>query len=166
MTVQSLKLKFGLIRELQIIKNMKNWLKVFAFAAIICILAIAYMWFFMYNKPHKDFEKANPDYVISAIECYNHYAIGKNTEENNYTGKVLQISGTPSSIENNDSTIVVVFAFNSGMFGDEGIRCTMLQSHNEKAKGLTTTRSIIIKGFCSGYNDTDVILEQCSIVTK
>ncbi len=145
---------------------MKNWLKVFAFAAIIGTIAITYMWFFVYNKPHKDFEKANPDYVISAAECYNHYAKNKNTEEKNYTGKVLQISGTPTSIESNDSTVVVVFAFNNGMFGDEGIRCTLLPSHNERAKELSTTSSVIIKGFCSGYNDTDVVLEQCSIITK
>lgn len=145
---------------------MKNWLKVFAFTAVVGSLAIAYMWFFMYNKPHKDIAKANPDYVISAAECYNHYAKGKNTEANNYTGKVLQLSGTPTSIESNDSTVVVVFAFNSGMFGDEGIRCTMLQSHTEMAKELSNTSSVIIKGFCSGYNDTDVILEQCSIITK
>ncbi len=145
---------------------MKNWLKVFAFAAIIGSMAIAYMWFFVYNKPHRDIEKSNPDYVISAAECYNHYAKGKNTEENNYTGKVLQISGMPTSIESNDSTVVVVFAFNSGMFGDEGIRCTMLQSHNERALQLSSSGSVIIKGFCSGYNDTDVIIEQCSIITK
>jgi len=145
---------------------MKNWIKVFALATIVGIIAIAYMWFFVYNKPHKNIEKANPDYIISAGECYNHYASGKNTESNNYTGKVLQISGMPTSIESNDTTVVVVFAFETGMFGDEGIRCTMLQSYNDKALELTLPNSIIIKGFCSGYNETDVILEQCSIITK
>lgn len=145
---------------------MKNWLKVTTLAILVGAIAIAYMWFFVYNKPHRDIEKAKPDYVISAGECYNHYAKGKNSEKNNYTGKILQISGMPTSIETNDSTVIVVFAFNSGMFGEEGIRCTMLTSYNDMAKELKPPTTVIIKGFCAGYNDTDVILEQCSIITK
>lgn len=145
---------------------MKNWLKVFAFAALVAILAIAYMWFFIYNKPHKNIEKAIPDYVISAQECYNHYANGENNDDKNYTGKVLQLVGVPTSIESNDSTAVIVFAFNSGMFGDEGIRCTMLDTYKDKSLELKTNESVTIKGFCSGYNETDVILEHCSIITN
>lgn len=142
---------------------MKNWLKVFALAAVVGIIAIAYMWFFVYNKPHKNIEKAKPDYELTAEDCYNHYYMGKNSEAKNYTGKVLQITGTPTSVEKNDTTSVVVFAFNSGMFGDEGIRCTMLPKYNETAVSQGS-EIITIKGYCAGYNDTDVILEQCSII--
>jgi tRNA_anti-like len=143
---------------------MKNWIKVISFAGIVCIGILIYVWFFVYNKPHKDIEKATPEYVITALSCYNHYANEKNSESLNYTGKVLQISGMPTSIEKADSSIIVVFAFNSGIFGDEGIRCTMLPSYNNMLNNLSLTENITIKGFCSGYNETDVILEQCSII--
>ncbi len=145
---------------------MKNWLKVFALAAIVGTIAIAYMWFFVYNKPHKNIEEANPDYVISAANCYNHYSQGKNTKEKNYTGKVLQITGETTSVESHDSTAIVVFAFNTGMFGDEGIRCTMLPSYKDIVLKLKYNESITVKGYCAGYNETDVILEQCSIITN
>ncbi len=143
---------------------MKNWIKVFVLAAVVGIGVLIYVWFFIYNKPHMNIEKATPDYIISASECYDHYANGNNNETLNYTGKVLQIYGSPSSIEKTDSLTVVVFTFSTGMFGDEGIRCTMLPSYSNEVSNSILSKEISIKGYCSGYNETDVILEQCSII--
>jgi len=145
---------------------MKKWIKILLIAAGLGFAGLLYIWFFVYNKPHQDIEKATPDFVISSKECYNHYINGNNTEQNNYTGKVLQLTGVPSSIEVGDSLVVVVFVFNTGMFGDEGIRCTMLPKHAENTKSMNLTNKVTIKGYCSGYNETDVILEQCSIVIQ
>ena len=125
---------------------------------------LVYIWFFIYNKPHQNIEQSTPDFVITANDCYQHYVEGKNTELKNYTGNILQINGIPTSIESNDSLMVVVFVFNNGMFGDEGIRCTLLPSYNKLAQNINLTETITIKGYCSGYNDTDVIIEQCSII--
>jgi hypothetical protein len=143
---------------------MKNWLKVFILAAIVGALAVIYAWFFLYNKPHKDYEAAKPDYFVLAEECYNHFAQRLESEEKSFTGKVIQINGVPSEVENLDTTSVVVFTFNTGMFGDEGIRCTMLPDYHGKAQLLKIDTEVSIKGYCTGYNDTDVILEHCSII--
>jgi len=145
---------------------MKNWIKILLVGAVIGIGSIVYIWFFVYNKPHKNIEKSTPDYIITANECYNQYAENQNTELVVYTGKVLQITGTPTSVENTDSLTVITFVFNEGVFGDEGIRCTLLSSYNEIAENLNLSEFITIKGYCSGYNDTDVILEQCSIINN
>ncbi len=144
---------------------MKKILKIGAGLALLAILAGVYIWFFVYNKPHRDYEKADADFIISAEDCYNHYASG-NSQSQLYLDNVLQIDGIPSSIESTDSTMIVVFAFSSGMFGDEGIRCTMLQNQFGKIKNLTLSENISIKGYCTGYNGTDVILEHCSLVTN
>ena len=143
---------------------MRNWIKIIIVIAGIGIAGLAYVWFFVYNKPHRNIEKSTPDFVITASDCYQHYVEGQNTEIKNYTGKVLQITGIPSSIESNDSLMVVVFVFNNGMFGDEGIRCTLLPSYNKMAQNINLTEMLTIKGYCSGYNDSDVIIEQCSII--
>ena len=50
------------------------------------------------------------------------------------------------------------------MFGDEGIRCIMLPNQNELMKKYGTSTLITIKGYCTGYNDTDVIIEKASVV--
>lgn len=145
---------------------MKKLKIIIGILVILGIIGAAYGWFFVYNKPHRDFENANADYSVEAIDCYQKYTALAEGAKNIYTGKILEIKGIPAKIETNDSLCVVVFIFNEGMFGDEGIRCTMLPGYHEKAKQLNMAEKVIIKGFCSGYNDTDVVLEHCSIVEK
>jgi len=48
------------------------------------------------------------------------------------------------------------------MFGNEGVRVSMLQ--NEQLSEITTGQNITLKGFCTGYNQTDVVLEHGSII--
>ena len=139
---------------------MKKLLKIGGVLAVLGILGLAYGWFFIYNKPHTNYEKAKPEVVLSAEGCYQSFI----DESSTNLGKILQLSGIPTSVENQDSLVIVVFAFNTGMFGDEGVRCTMLPNHSEAALALTSSKEIKIKGKCQGYNGTDVILEHCSIV--
>ena len=80
-----------------------------------------------------------------------------------YNGKVIQISGKYSGIEENDTLSVIVFSFKQGIFGDEGIRCILLTRYKNIKNNLPKDSLISIKGFCSGYNETDVILTNCSI---
>lgn len=139
---------------------MKKLVKVIGVLAILGILGAAYGWFFVYNKPHVNYEKAEPDAKLSAKVCYQTFA-NENTDN---LGKVLLLTGVPTSVEQQDSLVIVVFAFEQGMFGDEGVRCTMLPNYNDAALAYDFSKEINIKGKCQGYNDTDVILEHCSIV--
>ena len=136
---------------------MKKLLKIAGILAIVGVLAAAYIWFFVYNKPHRDYEKAKADYELAASECYRQY-VNNSIEASDYNGKILQVYGKPSNVEDNDSLVVVTFVFDEGMFGDEGIRCTMLPKYNARALALSFSEGITIKGFCSGYNDIDVIM--------
>lgn len=144
---------------------MKKAMKIFGIIVVVGIVTAVYVWFFIYNKPHRDYEKATADFTMTASSCYQQYANGSN-EASDLTGKVLKIEGVPSSIENNDSTVVIVFAFNEGMFGDEGIRCSMLSKYHTESTRINLTENISIKGYCTGYNGTDVILEHCSLLTQ
>ena len=129
--------------------------------AVVFLLSTAYIWFFVYNKPHRNFEKALPDVVENARQCYTHFKKSAKAPE---SGKVVLLSGIPTGIEQADSLVTVVFAFQKGMFGDEGVRCTLLPKYNDEAGRISLKDTLKIKGFCSGYNGTDVILENCSIV--
>ena len=144
---------------------MKKAIKIFGAVVVVGVVAAIYIWFFIYNKPHRNYEKATADFTLTASSCYQQYANDAN-EASVYTGKVLQIEGIPSSIENNDSTVVIVFAFNEGMFGEEGIRCSMLSKYQTESTRLNLTDNILIKGYCTGYNGTDVILEHCSLLKQ
>lgn len=141
---------------------MKKIFKIGGILALVGILAGIYVWFFIYNKPHRNYEEAKADYTLNANDCFVNYA--ENNGIIDYNGKMLQFTGKATRVETIDSLTIIVFVFNEGMFGEEGIRCTILPNHVEAALQVDFSQDITIKGFCAGYNDTDVILQYCSII--
>ncbi len=135
--------------------------KIIITIVVLGILGALYGWFFVYNKPHKNFEDARVDMALPATKLYNEYVSGTG---NQYNGKVLKLTGTVKKMDDEDSLITLVFVFNEGMFGDEGIRCTFLPKYNPKLKSFSYPKQMQIKGFCAGYNGTDVVMEYCSLI--
>jgi hypothetical protein len=143
---------------------MKTWLKVLLVLAVIGIVAAVLVYFFVYNKPHTDYEKAKPEMVLTASELYDAFINDIGSAQETYNGKVLQISGVLDYVEDTDGRVFAIFAFGEGIFGPEGVRCSMLENYIEKVKNIPTGTQITIKGFCSGFNDPDVILDHCSVI--
>ena len=143
---------------------MKIGIKIGLGILVIGIVAGILGYVFVYNKPHRDFEKATPDYSLSTFNLFDSYITDRENAEANYNGKVLLLEGKFQKTEKADSLVIAVFVFQKGMFGDEGIRCTMLPKYNEEMMKVKPETSVKIKGFCTGYNDTDVILEKCTLI--
>ncbi len=143
---------------------MKIGLKIGFGILVIGIVAGVLGYLFVYNKPHRNFEKASPDFNLSTFELFDAYISDRKMAETKFNGKVIQLEGAVQKIEKVDSIIIVVFVFQEGLFGDEGIRCTMLPKFNDDILKVKPETSVLIKGFCTGYNDTDVILEKCSLI--
>ncbi len=141
---------------------MKTWLKFLIAVAFVFLAAGVIVYIFVYNKPHKDYERASPDFELTAEELYLAFISDRAEAESLYNGKVLQLTGQVDDVEKIDDMVIVVFAFSEGFFGLEGVRCTMLENHHEKALSLQSGDSVIIKGFCAGFSDSDVIMEHCS----
>ncbi len=145
---------------------MKRWMKIIAALFLIGILAALYVWFFVYNKAHRDYEKAKPDQVLAAEDLFNKYGNDRALADSLYTGMVVQINGALDKVEFADSILIAIFVYDQGMFGDEGIRCVMLPNHYDGLRAIGPGDPIIIKGYCTGYNDTDVIIEKASVVKE
>lgn len=143
---------------------MKTWMKILIALVVIGIIGAWAGYEFVYNKPHTDYERAEPDFTLPAKTLYNDFKANSEAAGHKYGGKVVEIKGKLTSIEEADSLVIGVFAFEKGMFGDEGVRVTMLPNHSDRLKKHPLTDEIVLKGFCSGYNDSDVILESGSIV--
>ena len=144
---------------------MKKWLKFLLVLGFLGIVAVFLIYKFYINKPHPDFEAAVPEYVISANDLFDQYVKDKSSADKLYTGKVIQIEGILSKKDVNDTNVYLIFVYNEGMFGDEGIRCRLLPKYNRLAtEEIEINSDIEIKGFCAGYNETDVILDKCSIL--
>lgn len=138
-------------------------MKVIGVVAVAGIVAAIALYIFVYNKPHPDYAKASPEFVLTAEELFRSYQSGKATSQD-LTGAVLQVSGIIHKVEATDDQVIAVTVFDEGLFGDEGIRYTMLPEYHQKIRQLTDGESATIKGLCTGYNDTDVILEKCSVI--
>lgn len=141
--------------------------KIGLIAIVLLILAGAaafIVYKYVYNKPHTDYVKAKAELSVAAKRLWTDYSMNKDIADKKYTGKVLEIEGKIMRVETVDNLVIVVFAYRRGDFGDEGIRVTMLPEYQQAAKGINPFKDIKIKGICTGYNDTDVIMESGSIV--
>ena len=143
---------------------MKLWIKIILGLALAGIAAALLIYHFVINKPQPDFEKMKPAYSLDAGPFYKEFKTSKQNAQKLYNGKVIVITGKLSRVESSYSLTIAVFVFNQGMFGDEGIRCTILKKFIPDAKKLKPDGITRIKGYCTGFNDSDVIMEHCSIV--
>lgn len=142
------------------LKSWKFWLALIAIGAFSA-LVVGYM---MYNKPHPDYVSMEAEHIVEASQIYEDFKQSFQEASEKYGGKVIQINGQLNSVESLDTTLVAVFVIEEGIFGDQGIRCTMHPDHLETLQSLNPGSQIEVKGFCAGFNETDVILEKCVIV--
>ena len=142
---------------------MNKYLKIIGLITLAGLLAALAVYFFVYNKPHPDYVKASPKFILTAEDLFQSYTSGE-PASNDFTGAVLQVSGIIHKVEVTDDQVIAVTVFDEGLFGDEGIRYAMLPESHQKIRQLKAGETVTIKGLCTGYNDTDVILEKCSVI--
>ncbi|HLO92512.1 MAG: OB-fold protein [Chloroflexota bacterium] len=132
--------------------------------AVLGIIAAVLIYIFVYNKPQPDFAKEKADYTVKAAELFSEFKTDAKDSNTRYTGKVVAITGKLTGVEKTDSLSIAVFALQEGMFGDEGIRCALIPEHANDVNNISPGTEITLKGYCTGFNDTDVIMEHCSLV--
>jgi putative nucleic acid binding protein len=143
---------------------MKKVFKILGILAIIGAVAGLMFYVFVINKSHPDYEKLNAEYTLPATDLYDQYKNEKEIADQKYNGKMLEVFGTINKVEISDSMLTAVFVFEEGMFGDEGLRVTMLPAYNDGLKDFSLPGSIRLKAYCTGFNDVDVVLIKGSIV--
>lgn len=144
---------------------MKKLLKIGFILVITGLVTAALVWKFYINKPHEDIENATPTYTMSAEELWKQYNSNLRTADSSYTGKVIEISGTLNRAEKTDSLVYAVFVMEiDSMFGNKSVRCEMLKKYNAGAIAIARGTSIKIKGYCTGFDQTDIKFNKCSII--
>ncbi len=146
---------------------MKTWKIILLIIVAGGLLAAILGYVFVYNKAHRDYERARPDMALSASELYQAFAINEKEAEETFINKVLLIDGTLAGVEQPaDDMVVLSFVFAEGFFGGEGVRCTMLPSQHDRALQLSAGDQVVVKGLCTGFTGTDVILEHSSFESE
>lgn len=144
---------------------MNKWLKIIAILAVIGVIAAGLVWKFVINKPHADIENATPAYSLSTQELWKQYNQELKLSDSLYTGKVIEISGNLSAADKVDSLIYLVFVMEPDPdFGNKTIRCEMLTKYSDEASAIKANTALKVKGFCSGFDQTDIKFSKCSII--
>lgn len=143
---------------------MSKLFKILIGLLLVGLIAGLAIYFFVYNKPHVNYEKAKPEMSISGETLYMDYLQDEESANQTYTGKVVQIDGVLYGTETAGELTIAMFSFGEGMFGPEGVRCTMLENHAAAINEVGDGTPLTIKGYVTGFNGTDVIMENCSIV--
>ena len=132
---------------------------------VIGLVAAALVWKFYVNKPHDDIEKSTPAYTMATEEIWKQYNADLKTSDSLYTGKVIELSGTLNRADKSDSLVYAVFVMEAdSLFGDKSVRCEMLQKYNDETIAIASGTAVKIKGFCTGFDGTDIKFNKCSIV--
>ncbi|HQO49222.1 MAG TPA: hypothetical protein PK939_02255 [Bacteroidales bacterium] len=143
---------------------MKKYLRIFTMLAATCMLAGIFVYVFVINKSHPDYAAARADYALNAGEIFEAYRSDKAAASSLYDGKIVELTGQLTAIESADNEAYLCFVLDEGLFGPEGVRLHLLKSENNKVSTLQQGEWVRIKGYVTGYNETDVLLEHGSLV--
>jgi len=144
---------------------MNKWFRIIGILIVVGLIAAFLVWKLYINKPHADIENTTASYSLNAQELWKQYNKELKLSDSLYTGKVIEISGNLSKIDKVDSLVYLVFVMEPDPdFGDKTIRCEMLAKYNEEAAALIPNSPIRVKGYCSGYDQTDIKFTKCSVI--
>jgi hypothetical protein len=114
----------------------------------------------IWNKPFKD--PLDGDAIkVTAIQLFNEFSANENAAQKKYVPeklgeKKVEITGEIKEIgKNADGEIFYTLKTSDEMFG---VKCIM--DKGEEIKNAKAGDSIIVRGFCDGYN-MDVIINRC-----
>ena len=112
---------------------------------------------YMYNKPHKNIARTQPDYALTATEIYREFDEKEPLANERYLNKVIAVKGELSKIEINEKGDPVLVLETGSALG--GVRCTMETGQAQQIATLQEGEEVQVKGICTGML-LDVILVQ------
>jgi hypothetical protein len=140
---------------------------------IVLLVLIAIGGFYAYqefNRTAADLEDEKPVVTTNALKILDEFSKDEHTANQQYLGKILQLSGKIRAIDKDNQGFVTI------VLGDESlsssVRCSMDSTHAKKAAALSTSSPVTIKGICAGYTPdelglgADLILNRCIVSTK
>ncbi len=139
-------------------------------ALLLIVLAVvligAAVYYFVYNKPHRDIVSEKATFSLPSAELYNAFTTNPDDANAKYLNKVVSVSGTVSDVTVlSETETKVVLSADDDLFG---VACSFADDEVDKAKLIQEGNEITIKGLCTGYSGDDVmpgdvVLIKCSI---
>jgi hypothetical protein len=122
---------------------------------VLAGLGIAYT---MYNKPHENIRKASASHHLQATELMAAYEADEMDANDDYLGKIIEVSGTVSDAATDANGLTTVTLASGNPIG--GIVCELDIHTSHPRKSFSLGESVTMKGKCTGYL-MDVVLVRC-----
>jgi len=141
---------------------MKKGLKITLLIVLALIIAGGIVGYRMYNKPHADVNDME-GIPVTAESLYKAFEANEAQANQTYLSKVVEVSGSVSEVNQQDTITYVNLTFADAMMG--GVQVTIAEAFRKEAATLKAGDQVTLKGFCNGYL-TDVIVNNGVIVKK
>ena len=136
---------------------MKRKIALYMISAVL--LAMAAVFFVLYNKPHRSVKGEEAAFELSVSELTEAFSNDETAAGSMYTGKVIQVKGPLRRMIRNDSTLILMMGDNELM----GVSCYLEKSQIPRSENLTAGELITVKGICNGML-MDVVLDNAILV--
>ena len=113
-----------------------------------------------FNRGHKDLSKESAEYSMTSTDLYKAFKADEKAFNQKYLNKIIDVSGTISTITQSKDKVVVLLPVEGEM---GGVQCELKKEVWDQNKSLKKGDLIKVRGMCSG-GLMDVILNKCAIV--
>lgn len=151
-------------------RKARNILIAVGILAVVGAIAAVAGYVFVYNKPHRNFEKASPDYTMTSDEIYNAFEADEKAASAKYQDEVILVTGPVESIsEVQDGMIQVVMVAENAMLG--GVKAQLhpkygeAESYASQVSSIGEGTTVTLKCRCVGM-DAEVVMDNCFIAEK
>ncbi len=138
---------------------MKKRYILFGFGIIVILLA-AYAYY-EYNRKAPDLINKEAVENTTASLILSDYTNNEDSANKKYLGKIIQVKGTITEIQNQQDTSITILLGDTLQTGN--VSCLMDSKHLESVRKLTLGNVVNVKGICTGFL-MDVELNRCVIV--
>lgn len=132
------------------------------FAVSLIVVVIFIYSLYQYNKPHRNINKEDASFSVSADELYNQFEGNIDEASAKYADKVVTLAGKVASVDKNPNGDFFVI-----MKGDNlNINFAMDPATKFNEKDFPLESTIKIKGLFVGFDDLlyEVQFKKCSLV--
>jgi hypothetical protein len=136
---------------------------------VIIVLAAVWYGYKLYTGKVPSLTEVKADAIVSATDLMAAFEKDSASANNQYLGKILEVSGNIKSVENESATISL-----GNPEGNSSVRCSLDSAFVKEIASLNAGSEITIKGNCTGYMPdetglglgSDVILNRCVLEKK
>ncbi|MDO6430702.1 hypothetical protein Q4E93_08890 [Flavitalea sp. BT771] len=131
---------------------------------ILLLLLLAAGWgYYQYQRPHQSAAGETANVTIGADSLYGQYARDEKSCDAKYLGKVVEVSGRLSEVQQSGQSEVWILS--TGAAGTGGVNCQLFPGEKVPEPHPKPGDQVTVKGRCTGFL-MDVNLSDCTVIKK